>query len=68
MNPNIEQRKNRWNYWQMLKAARKEFMENSVEFDAYVFEDYIETKYGIRMNTVNGNITDGYVIIDEKNI
>lgn len=64
--PNIEQRKNRWNYWQMLKSARKEFMENSVEFDAYVFEDYIETKYGIRMNIVNGNITDGYQIIDEK--
>ena len=29
-------------------------------------EDYIEANYGIKMNIVDGNITDGYRIMDEK--
>ena len=36
------------------------------QFDAFDFEDYIEEKYGIKMQIVNGNITDGYKIMDEK--
>ena len=38
----------------------------SGEFDAFDFEDYIEANYGIKMNIVDGNITDGYKIMDEK--
>jgi hypothetical protein len=66
--PNIEQRKRRWDYWAALKQVRREYMreESTIEFDAYDFEDYIEEKYGIKMNIVNGNITDGYKVIDEK--
>ena len=64
--PNIDQRRNRWNYWEALKKVRKEFMAQNKEFDAYDFEDYIIGQYGIRMNIVNGNITDGYEIVDEK--
>jgi hypothetical protein len=64
--PNIEQRKNRWNYWEALKKVRKEYMAQNKEFDAYDFEDYLIGQYGIRMNIVNGNITDGYEIVDEK--
>ena len=41
-------------------------MENKTDFDAYDFEDYLEQKYGVKMNIVNGNITDGYEIVDEK--
>ena len=41
-------------------------MEIKKEFDAYEFEDYLESKYGIKMNIVNGNITDGFKIMDEK--
>jgi hypothetical protein len=41
-------------------------METKTEFDAYDFEDYLKKKYGVRMNIVNGNITDGYQIVDEK--
>jgi len=64
--PNIEQRKNRWDYWSALKKVRKEYMEQNKEFDAYDFEDYLVGQYGLKMNIVNGNITDGYEIVDEK--
>ena len=64
--PNIEQRRDRWNYWEALKKVRKEYMEQNREFDAYDFEDYLLGQYGVRMNIVNGNITDGYEIVDEK--
>jgi hypothetical protein len=64
--PNIDQRRNRWNYWEALKQVRKEFMAQNKEFDAYDFEDYLIGQYGVKMNIVNGNITDGYEIIDEK--
>jgi hypothetical protein len=66
--PNIDHRKNRWLYWEALKKIRKEYMQDTVsgEFDAYDFEDYIEANYGIKMNIVDGNITDGYKVMDEK--
>ena len=64
--PNIEQRINRWKYWTALKAVRNEYMESKKDFDAYEFEEYLEKYYGIRMNLVSGNITDGYQVIDEK--
>ena len=64
--PLIKQRKNRWNYWEALKKVRKEYMAQNSEFDAYDFEDYLIGQYGIRMHIVNGNITDGYEIVDEK--
>ena len=64
--PLIEQRRNRWNYWEALKQVRKEFIAQNKEFDAYDFEDYLIGQYGVKMNIVNGNITDGYEIVDEK--
>ena len=64
--PLIVQRRNRWNYWEALKKVRKEFMAQNKEFDAYDFEDYLTGQYGLKMNIVNGNITDGYEIVDEK--
>lgn len=66
--PNLEQRKRRWDYWAALKQIRREYMQDAVtiDFDAYDFEDYIEANYGIKMQIVNGNITDGYKIMDEK--
>ena len=62
----IDKRKNRWNYWEALKKVRKEYMLQNKEFDAYDFEDYLLGQYGLKMNIVNGNITDGYEIVDEK--
>jgi hypothetical protein len=64
--PALNQRKNRWHYWNALKKVRIAYMENKTEFDAYDFEDYIEKKYGVKMNIVNGNITDGYLVVDEQ--
>jgi len=64
--PEIEKRRNRWNYWEALKKVRKEYMGQNSEFDAYDFEDYLTGQYGVKMNIVNGNITDGYEIVDEK--
>ena len=64
--PLIEQRRKRWDYWAALKLVRKEYMLQNKEFDAYDFEDYLIGQYGIRMNIINGNITDGYEIVDEK--
>ena len=64
--PEIDKRRNRWNYWEALKKVRKEYMEQNREFDAYDFEDYLVGQYGLKMNIVGGNITDGYEIVDEK--
>jgi hypothetical protein len=64
--PEIDRRKQRWAYWEALKKVRVEYMENKTNFDAYDFEDYLEKNYGVKMNIVNGNITDGYKIMDEK--
>ena len=64
--PNIDFRKRRWDYWAALKLVRKEYMAQNKEFDAYDFEDYLTGQYGIKMNIVGGNITDGYEIVDEK--
>jgi len=67
--PNIDQRKKRWDYWAALKLVRKEYMQDMADlggqFDAYDFEDYLEANYGIKMNLVDGNITDGFIIMDE---
>ena len=64
--PKIDKRRNSWNYWEALKKVRKEYMAQNKEFDAYDFEDYLIGQYGLKMNIVNGNITDGYEIVDEK--
>lgn len=66
--PSIDQRKKRWDYWAALKLVRKEYMQDKGtgwQFDAYDFEDYLEANYGIKMNLVDGNITDGFIIMDE---
>jgi hypothetical protein len=64
--PNLDFRKRRWDYWAALKVVRKEYMEQNKQFDAYDFEDYLVGQYGLKMNIVGGNITDGYEIVDEK--
>ena len=44
----------------------KYVFKDKLNFDGYDFATYIEDKYGIKMNMVNGNITDGYQIVDEQ--
>ena len=64
--PDIDFRKKRWDYWELLKKIRKEYMETTTVFDAYDFEDYVTNTYGFKMNTLDGNITDKFEIVDEK--
>jgi hypothetical protein len=68
--PEIEFRKNRMDYWQALKLARKEYMQSlndlNGQFDAWDFEEWLEKTYGLKLSLLNGNITDKYEIIDEK--
>ena len=64
--PELEFRRNRWKYWAALKKIRQEYQATDIEFDAYNFEGYMEEQYGIKLNLVDGNITDGYRIVDEK--
>jgi hypothetical protein len=64
--PEIDRRKNRWNYWNALKKIRVEYLDGKTNFDAYEFEEYIITVYGIKMHLTDGKITDGYEIVDEK--
>jgi hypothetical protein len=74
--PDIKFRKERWDYWEALRDIRAEYLASLGHTDnqyvavltnnPYMFSDYIESKYGIRMGFVNGNITDRYDIVDEQ--
>jgi hypothetical protein len=68
--PDIKFRKNRWDYWSMLKKVREEYV-STVEivagiFDIYDFGDFVEQNYGIKISIVDGRITDKFAIVDEK--
>jgi len=64
--PELHKRINRWKFWQSLKDIRKEYMENKSQFDVEEFDEFIQKNYGLKLLTVDGNITDGFDIIDEK--
>jgi len=70
--PEIEFRKNRTNYWRMLKLAKEDFIANNAEFDENLFSEYLLNTYGLKiMFYANPNmiatlgITDSYEITDE---
>ena len=68
--PDIEFRTNRWNYWNVLKNVREEYLTNvdalPEQFDADDFGTYVERNYGLKMHMVDGTITDKFEIVDEK--
>lgn len=68
--PDIEFRKNRWNYWNILKDIRSEYLTNvdalQGQFDTDDFGTYVERNYGLKMDIVDGRITDKFDIVDEK--
>lgn len=68
--PDIEFRKNRWNYWTDLKKLREEYIadciDNQGSFDTDDFCRYVEQNYGIKMHIDYGKITDKFEIVDEK--
>ena len=64
--PELQRRINRWKFWQNLKLIRLEYIQKHGEFDIDKFDQFIKSNYGIKLLTVDGNISDGFDIIDEK--
>ena len=68
--PDIEFRKKRWDYWDILKKVHQEYMTDLKDlqksFDASEFEKYVEKTYGLKMQIVDDRITDKFEIVDEK--
>ncbi len=68
--PDIEFRKKRWDYWDILKKVHQEYMTDlkdlQTSFDAIEFEKYVLKTYGLKMQIVDDRITDKFEIIDEK--
>jgi hypothetical protein len=68
--PDIEFRKNRWDYWNILRKIREEYIADCIErqgpFDTDDFVRYMEQNYGIKMHIDYGKITDKFEITDEK--
>lgn len=64
--PYIESRKNRYMFWDTLKQLRVEFMETHDEFHAEDFIEWINEKFGIKVQMNATGITDTYAITDEK--
>lgn len=67
-----EQREKRNQYWRMLYHARQDFLiltaQSSLEYDVDpgAFFYYLKQNYGLQVNTIDGQITGDYVVIDEK--
>lgn len=64
--PNFEFLKNRYKFWDKLKQLRIEFMETHDEFHAEDFVEWINEKFGIKVEMNATGITDTYEITDEK--
>ena len=64
--PDINRRINRWKFWVNLKTIRLEYIQKYGNFDIELFDKFIRETYGIKLLTVDGNISDGFDIIDEK--
>ena len=64
--PNIEQRKARWKFWEVLKTLRTEFLKEHDDFHAEEFVDWVRKTHGIALELNATGITDNYIIVDEK--
>lgn len=68
-----ERREKRDRYWQMLYAARADFMKMMNESDdQHQSTDpgalfyYLQQNYGLKIELIDGKITSNYTIVDEK--
>lgn len=64
--PNIERRQARWDFWEVLKRLRVEYMKDQAEFHAEDFVDYVRNTHGLALELNATGITDNYIITDEK--
>jgi hypothetical protein len=65
---NSEERKNRNQYWLMLRRANEDFHQQGFTdgIGDGVFAHYLKQRYGIAIELIDGKITSNYYIIDEK--
>lgn len=69
-----EQRKKRDQYWSMLYKARQDFLfftlndRSSLDYDPDpgAFFHYLKQNYGLQVETISGQITGEYAVVDEK--
>jgi len=64
--PELQRRVHRWKFWSNLKLIRLEYHQKHGEFDIEKFDQFIGSNYGIKLLTMDGNISDGFDIIDER--
>jgi hypothetical protein len=64
--PNIERRTARWKFWDILKQLRTEYMKDNIEFHAEDFVEWIDDKFGIKLNMNATGITDEYIVTNEQ--
>lgn len=64
--PDIEFRKNSWEFWNALKKCREEYHNEVKEFDGNGFTLWLKERYGINLQFFGSHITDKYEIVDEQ--
>jgi hypothetical protein len=64
--PNIDRRQARWDFFEVCKLLRKEYMKEQTEFHAEDFVDWVRDKHGLALELNATGITDNYIIVDEK--
>jgi len=70
--PLQEQRRKRDQYWKMLYDARQEFLKvtdqapTDININSGAFFYYLKQHYGLQVETIDGNITGEYAVVDEK--
>lgn len=67
-----EQRKKRDRYWAMLYESRQEFLklteQAQIEYDipSGAFFYYLKQNYGLQVETIDGQITGNYAVVNEQ--
>ena len=64
--PNIDRRQARWDFWEVLKLLRKEYMKDQTQFCTEDFVHYVRNTHGFALELNATGITDNYIIVDEK--
>ena len=65
-------KQDRFRYWRMLKLAKFDFIELTdqgeidYKFDDGAFYYYLQRKYGLKPEIIDGKIGQHYTVVDEK--
>ena len=63
-----DQKRKRNNYWDMLRRAQKDYTENECDGNITFggFRYWMERRWGLAIELVDGNISAGYNVTDES--